>query len=89
MPAGYSRYRVFGKLREIGLGPLHTIGLADARVRAQECRRQRLDGLDPIETRKAARMAAQLEITTAITFKDAARRYMKISYLPILAPTRE
>ncbi len=78
-PGGASwvfRYRTVGKLREMGLGPLHTIGLADARARAQEARRQRLEGLDPIEARKAARRAAELDAAKAITFKECARRYI-------------
>src|SRR5712692_8858601 len=58
------RYRVGGRLREMGLGSLDTIGLADARDRARKAREQRLDGLDPIEVRKGARLAAQLDSAT-------------------------
>ena len=32
----------------MGLGPLHTIGLADARERAGAARKLRLDGVDPL-----------------------------------------
>ena len=70
------RYRVGGRLREMGLGSLDTIGLADARERARKAREQRLDGLDPIEVRKGARLAAQLDSAKAITFKDCAKRYI-------------
>src|SRR6266851_6669254 len=70
------RYRVGGRLREMGLGSLDTIGLADARERARKAREQRLDGLDPIEVRKGARLAAQLDSAKAITFKECARRYI-------------
>jgi len=78
-PGGASwvfRYRATGKLREMGLGPLHTIGLADARAKAMEARRQRLDGLDPIEARRSIRLAAQIEVAKAITFKESAKRYI-------------
>jgi len=51
------RYRVSGRLREMGLGSLDTIGLADARERARKAHEQRLDGHDPIDLRKAARDA--------------------------------
>ena len=68
------RYRVAGRLREMGLGSLDTIGLADARERARKAREQRLDGHDPIELRKVARLAAQLDAAKAITFKDCAKR---------------
>jgi len=70
------RYRVRGRLREMGLGSLDTIGLADARERARKAREQRLDGLDPIELRKATRLAAQLDTAKAVTFRDCAKRYI-------------
>ena len=46
------RFMLDGRPREMGLGPLHIISLAEARKRAAECRRMRLDGIDPIEARK-------------------------------------
>jgi integrase len=70
------RFREAGRLREMGLGPLHTIGLAEARQRAQDCRKARLDGRDPIEARRAERMAARLDAAKAITFKACAERYI-------------
>ena len=70
------RYRVAGRLREMGLGSLDTIGLADARERARKAREQRLDGHDPIELRKAARLAAQIDAAKAVMFKDCAKRYI-------------
>src|SRR6202041_3099376 len=33
------RFKEAGKLREMGLGATHTIGLADAREKARDCRR--------------------------------------------------
>ena len=71
------RYRVDGRLREMGLGPLHTVTLAEARNRALECRKARLDGRDPIEERKAARMAARLDAARAMTFKACAEAYIE------------
>src|SRR5260370_41445229 len=65
------RYRVTGRLREMGLGSLDTI--ADARERARKAREQRLDGGDPIEVRKGARRAAQLDGAKASTFQGSAR----------------
>ena len=55
------RFKEAGKLHEMGLGATHTIGLAEARERARECRRLRLDGIDPIEARKIARAQARLD----------------------------
>jgi integrase len=70
------RYTLNGRAREMGLGPLSTIGLADARTRAAECRRLRHDGIDPIEARKASRGQAALDAAKAITFKAAAAAYI-------------
>jgi integrase len=70
------RFKEAGKLREMGLGPVHTIGLADAREKARECRRLRLDGLDPIEVRKATRTQVKLDAAKAMTFKACAERYI-------------
>ena len=70
------RFKEAGKLHEMGLGATHTIGLAEAREKARECRRLRLDGIDPIEARKVARAQARLAAATATTFKDCAERYI-------------
>lgn len=70
------RFKERGRLREMGLGPLHTVGLAEARQRAHECRKARLDGRDPIEVRRGERLNATLEAARAITFKGCAERYI-------------
>jgi integrase len=70
------RFKDAGRLREMGLGATHTIGLAEAREKARECRRLRLDVIDPIEARKVARSQARLAAATATTFKDCAERYI-------------
>jgi integrase len=70
------RFRLDGRDREMGLGPLHAISLADARLRAQECRKLRLDGIDPIEHRKAQRAAARLDTAKAITFDECRDLYI-------------
>ncbi len=66
---GTGRYWIFsytfaGLRREMGLGPLHTVGLAEAREKAEECRRQVRAGVDPI----AARQEAQADTPKATTF---------------------
>ena len=45
------RYTLHGTRREMGLGPTHTVSLAEARQKAKECRLTLLDGKDPIEVR--------------------------------------
>jgi integrase len=71
------RYRDGPKLREMGLGPTHTLSLADARIAAAICRKQRLDGIDPIEARKTSRAAARLQAAKAITFQQCAEAYIE------------
>ncbi len=70
------RYRVAGRLREMGLGPAHTISLADARQSATECRRLRMQGIDPIEARRDKRTRTKLEAATGTTFRECAERYI-------------
>src|SRR6516162_5053256 len=62
------RYKVDGKLHEMGLGALHTVGLAEARTRARQCREHRLDGLDPLAVKRAARQQAQLDAAKEMSF---------------------
>ena len=69
------RYEIRGRERWAGLGPLHTVSLTEARERARKARLQILDGLDPIEQRKAQRAARELETTRSLTFEQAAQQY--------------
>ena len=71
------RYRDAGRLREMGLGPLHTLSLSEARDAAHTCRKQRLAGIDPIGARKATRLAARLEAARSITFRECAEAYIE------------
>jgi len=70
------RYMLHGKAREMGLGSLSAISLQDARVRVGEYRKLRHDGIDPIEARKAAREKAFLDLGKALTFKEAASKFI-------------
>jgi integrase len=70
------RYKVGSKLYEMGLGPLHTIGLAQARTKARQSREHRLDGLDPLAVRKAASMQAKLDAAKAMAFRACAEAYI-------------
>lgn len=47
-------YRFGGKRREMGIGPLHTVGLAEARQKANAARELLRQGIDPIEHRAVA-----------------------------------
>jgi integrase len=71
------RYSLNGRAREMGLGSLTAITLADARAKAGQCRRLRQEGIDPIEARKADRITAAVEAAKAITFKECAEKYIE------------
>src|SRR5271167_3140206 len=61
------RFMIDGRARAMGLGPLHTVSLSDARKKAVECRKLRLDGIDPIDARKEGTLKARLEAAKAVT----------------------
>ena len=75
------RYTFKSRPREMGLGSLDVIGLAEAREQAKECRRL-LNGtatappVDPIENRRALRAAAKVGAAKMKTFKDCAEEYI-------------
>src|SRR5258705_10919094 len=71
-PAGVKswllRYERGGRERFMGLGPLHTVSLKEARERARKARQQLLDGIDPLDQRKAERAQHALDAAKLITF---------------------
>jgi integrase len=70
------RYMLDKKPHWMGLGPLSLYGLAEARVRALEARRQRHDGVDPISARRALRARLRLDAAKSITFRDCAEQFI-------------
>ena len=64
--------RAHRKGYDMGLGPYPLISLADARDRAENARRQLLDGINPVEERKAKRIATRIEQAKAMTFRQCA-----------------
>lgn len=72
------RYRMGGRKtpRDMGLGSLDSVSLADARLKAADKRNLILDGIDPIEARKRDKVAAALDASKAITFKECATAYI-------------
>ncbi|HVX56366.1 MAG TPA: integrase arm-type DNA-binding domain-containing protein, partial [Candidatus Saccharimonadales bacterium] len=69
------RYERGGRERWMGLGPLHTVGLKDARERARKARQQLIDGVDPLEAKRAAKSAQALAAARLLTFQEAAEQY--------------
>jgi integrase len=70
------RFTLRGRSREMGLGSLTVFGLAEARAKAAECRRQVYEGIDPIEARRARRAQAALEAAAALTFTECTKQYL-------------
>jgi integrase len=70
------RFGEDGKLHDMGLGPVHTISLAEAREMATECRKLRLQGIDPVAHRRASVAARKASDAKAITFRECAQAYM-------------
>ena len=62
------RFTLHGRAREMGLGSLNAVSLADARQRAQEARKLLQDKRDPIKTRDTQRAQEALAAARTITF---------------------
>jgi integrase len=71
------RYMLNGRARAMGLGPLPVIGLADARLRALSCKKLLIDGIDPIEDRRAKLKQKELNDAKAISFDACAAAYIE------------
>lgn len=71
------RYALDGRSREMGLGPLHSVTLAEARDFALEARKLKHRGVDPIDARLQERRAKRLDDARAITFNQAAAVFLK------------
>ena len=70
------RFGENGKLHDHGLGPVHTVSLPEARELALQCRKLRLQGIDPITHRRAAIAFGKASQAKAITFAEAAAAYV-------------
>ena len=66
---------VTGKRREMGLGPVRDMSLAEAREEATASRRLLRQGLDPIDARRAGK--AERRNRQAFTFKAVSARYIE------------
>jgi integrase len=70
------RYAVAGRERQMGLGPLNDVPLAEARDRALAARELRRAGRDPITEREASRAEASLVAAKAMSFDECAAAYI-------------
>ncbi len=80
------RYEFDGRRRDMGLGSVHDVGLAAARMKARELReRMALDEIDPLDARnesrqerRAAVQAKRAEKAKAQTFRQCVERYLAV-----------
>ena len=70
------RYRHAGRERQMGLGPLQLVTLAQARERARDIRMLRYQGADPLEGQGRARKAPAAETRKGVTFAEAMVAYI-------------
>ena len=75
-PSWVYRYRLHGRRPEMGLGPLSSVSLAEARELAEQARRLVSAGHNPIEVRQTERIAAAVSSAKAMTFADCAKGYI-------------
>ena len=72
------RFMLDGRARYMGLGSVDDVTLAEARDRRDAARKGlKNEGVDPIDAKRAKKAQDRLEKAKAITFKDAATRYIK------------
>ncbi|MEI6801059.1 MAG: integrase arm-type DNA-binding domain-containing protein [Pseudomonadota bacterium] len=71
------RYMVDGNPHGMGLGPAHTVSLADARQKAQEARKQLTEGINPLAAKREAALAAELAKGRVMTFDKCAEAYIQ------------
>lgn len=71
------RYTRHQKAHTLGLGPVHTISLLEARKRARKARQDLLDGIDPIAVKRQKAQQAKLEQARMMTFQQCAEAYIE------------
>ncbi len=71
------RYRINGGRREMGLGSLLDVALADARAKRDSFRKLLREGTDPIQARRNAELERALSAARSMTFKQCATAYIE------------
>lgn len=71
----FFRYRLHGRVRDMGLGSFLDFTLAEARERAREQRQLVADKIDPIDNRDIRAQKERARVAKQITFKECAQLY--------------
>src|ERR1700684_2740720 len=69
------RFQLDGKRRDMGLGPFPDISLAEARGKAADHRKQRHEGIDPLEAKAAQRQERRVSVAKGRTFHECAGEF--------------
>lgn len=70
------RFMMAGKAHGMGLGPTHTVSLAEARQKALAARKLLLDGINPLAAKKQDQLATALANARMMTFDQCAEAYI-------------
>jgi Arm DNA-binding domain len=70
------RYQIEGRRRDMGLGSVDLVSLAEARDRILDLRRSIRNGADPLETKRQENANRRALRVKALTFADAAAAYI-------------
>lgn len=67
-----------GRARQLGLGSLRAVSLADARKKAADARAMVAKNIDPIATKREARRQVEAVAARQLRFEDAAEDYIEV-----------
>ena len=70
------RYMVGGRPFGMGLGPTHTVSLAEARQKALAARKLLMEGINPLDAKKKNQLAAAVAAAKTMTFDQCAEAYI-------------
>lgn len=70
------RYMRSGRARGMGLGPVHTVSLSDARIKALEVRKQLLEGVNPLDAKQQEQARVKAKAVKATTFDECSAAYI-------------
>lgn len=71
------RFMLAGTSREMGLGALNTVSLAEAREEANQCRKLVRSGVDPIEARRAGKLQGLIEASRVTSFRECSEKFIE------------
>jgi len=71
------RFTINRRQREMGLGAVHTVSLAEARTKSRDFRLMLQEGIDPLNNREETKQAEALTRARTMTFDQCAKEYIE------------